>query len=103
MVCGTFLAIEYQVSTNANVIGKVYEDSLAQAAGLADGDTVLVKGSRGKGAQFVKRSGEDANISDSFSVAGFVFVEGLVDLFHVLVEDLVVFLIIGRDIHRLRF
>lgn len=41
VVCGTFLSIEYQVSTNANVIGKVYEDSLAQAAGLEDGDTVV--------------------------------------------------------------
>ena len=41
VVCGTYLCIEYQVGTNANVIGKVYEGSLAEAAGLVDGDTVV--------------------------------------------------------------
>lgn len=41
IVCGTYMSIEYKVGTNANVIGEVYEDSLAEAAGLQAGDTVV--------------------------------------------------------------
>ena len=41
LVCGTYMSVEYKVATNENIIGEVNEGSLAEAAGIEAGDTVV--------------------------------------------------------------